>query len=314
MRLFLLIVGLLWYTCAATQSVFQHEIAVITENDNYDLGFTDRYYSNGFVFQYNGAATRSRGTHRLLHHVELAHKVYNPYKNNQSVEQVLQEMDRPYAGWLSASYHQSRLSFKHHVLRYGVTAGVMGPTALGSQVQNGWHRLIGLYRVLGWEYQLRNEAGLNVAVDYYHSLVAAAPERQLTLHVVAKAMLGNTFTNAAAGLLLKTGNIHPDAWSGFWNGNLGGKPEHPGKKEFIFFVEPLLVWQGYNATVQGGLFNRNKGPYTTGVAPLVLQARTGLVYTGNRIGFRWYYTFRTREGNLMKAGEQWGTIGLSVRF
>lgn len=306
------------YTAALTaqqHKILKHEITVITDNDNYDLEFTDRYYSNGFIIQYNRLAKpQSKTIDKKILRFEAAHKVYNPYVNNKSIQEVLANMDRPYAGWLSASAGITQIKNTESVWQYDVTVGIMGPGARGRQIQQGWHKLVGLYEVFGWEYQLKNEAGFNLSSGYYHSLIKSAPQKNISLHTVTKAMLGNTFTNASAGLLFKTGWLNSEKESGYWSGNLGGSSKSFKRNEFIFFIEPLLQYQIYNATVQGGLFRNDKGPFTGNIEPLVFQTKTGIMFTGNKFGFRWYYTFRTKEATAMKTGEHWGSIGATLRF
>jgi lipid A 3-O-deacylase len=294
---------------------FQQEITVITDNDNYDFELTDRYYSNGFIIQYNKAVNKLSNTiDKKILRFEAAHKVYNPYINNQSLQLVVKNMDRPYAGWLYLSGGITQISKKQNVLLYGAAVGIMGPGARGRQIQNGWHKIIGIYETYGWEYQLQNEAGFNLSAEYYHSLVKAKPGKNISLHTLTRATLGNTFTNASAGFLLKTGWLNSENESGYWSGNLGASSSSFKRNEFIFFLEPALQYQAYNATVQGGLFIKDKGPFTTGINPFVFQTKTGIMLSGNRMGLRWYYTFRTKEGSNMKQGEHWGSIGATYRF
>ena len=316
-KLFVLFVFLLYAvtTIAQQHKTVTQEITVITDNDNYDFELTDRYYSNGFIIQYNRMAKpTSNNVAKKILRFEAAHKVYNPYVNNKSLQDVLANMDRPYAGWLSASAGITQIKTNQSVVQYGVIVGIMGPGARGRQIQNGWHKLIGIYPTFGWEYQLNNEAGFNLSADYYHSLLKAAPSKNISLHTVTRATVGNTFTNASAGLLLKTGWLNPENETGYWSGNLGSSSKNFKRNEFIFFLEPVLLYQAYNATLEGGMFIKNKGVFTTGIKPLVFQTKTGIMLTGNRMGFRWYYTFRTREGSSMKTGEHWGSIGLTYRF
>lgn len=292
------------------------EINVITDNDNYDLELTDRYYSNGFIIQYNWLAkNKSNRVAKVIYRTEFAHKVYNPYKNNESLALVTANLDRPFAGWLSVTAGTTRITKKENVWLYNITVGIMGPGALGEEVQQNWHKLVGLYKVYGWkEYQLKNELGFNLNAEYYHSIIQSEPQKNLSLHLVSKATLGNTFTNASAGVLFKTGWLNAEHESGYWSSNLGVNEKTFRKNEFIFFLEPTIQYQAYNATIQGGLFRTDKGNFTTEIEPFVFQTKTGFMLTGNKVGFRWYYTFRGREGSLMKKGEHWGTIGLSFRF
>lgn len=295
---------------------YSKELTVITDNDNYDFELTDRYYSNGFIFNFNWLAATATGKKYLkkINRLEAGHKVFNPYKNNESQQLVLQNMDRPFAGWLYGSYGITKIYRNSSVLLYGGTIGIMGPSARGRQIQKGWHRIIGLYDVYGWEYQLNDELGLNGNVEYYHSLIKSNGKNNISIHLATQANLGNTFTNASAGLLIKTGKLNLEEETGYWSANLTGNTKVPVKKEIVFFLEPTVQVQGYNATLQGGLFRKDKGPFTSTVKPVVLQAKIGTIVPGNVAGLRLYYTFRTREGGTMKLGEHWGSIGLTVRF
>jgi lipid A 3-O-deacylase len=311
---------LIFFVCVVTAQKqnlksFKQEITVITDNDNYDFELTDRYYSNGFIIQYNRAAKpKHPATIKKLLQFEAAHKVYNPYTNRHSVQNVLLFMDRSFAGWLGVSAGVTQIKKNENILQYGVSVGILGPSARGRQIQEGWHKLIGLYKVYGWEYQVNDEWGLNFSGAYYHSLMRSKQGNNISLHAVGQATAGNTLTNAAAGLLLKTGWLNKENETGYWSGNLGDKSESFKRNEFIFFFEPVLQYQVYNATVQGGLFINDKGLYTGSIEPLVFQTKTGIMFTGNRFGLRWYYTFRTKEATAMRKGEHWGSIGATVRF
>jgi lipid A 3-O-deacylase len=313
---FAVLLLLLSFRLSAQSKIHKQEITIITDNDNYDFELLDRYYSNGFILQYNRVAGKtSPGIIKKINRFELGHKVYNPITNRRSVANVLANMDRPFAGWFYGSYGATVFNKKKNIVEYTLTAGIMGPSALGAEVQKGWHQLIGLYKVYGWEYQLKNTAGINLSAAYYHSIIPAAAKRSFTMHLVSKAELGTIFSNTAAGFLIKTGWLNKDEkQSGYWMGNLGADAKTFNRKEFIFFMEPVIQYQAFNATVQGGLFNDDKGPFVTGIEPFVFQVKTGMMFTGNDAGIRWYYTFRTKEGSRMRKGEHWGSIGVSVRF
>lgn len=314
--LFILLFVCLTPHLRAQSNIHQQEINIITDNDNYDFELTDRYYSNGFIIQYNRVASKApAGFIKKINRFELGHKVYNPVTNRRSTENVLANMDRPFAGWFYGSYGSTLFKKSKSIMEYTFAAGIMGPSALGAEVQQGWHRFIGLYKVYGWEYQLKNTAGMQASLAYYHSLLPVESTRGLTVHMASKAEVGTIFSNASAGFLVKTGWLNKEEkQSGYWMGHLGADAKTFNRKEFIFFLEPLVQYQAYNATVQGRLFSNDKGPFTTGIQPWVMQVKTGMFITGNDLGLRWYYTFRTKEGSSMFKGEHWGTIGLSFRF
>lgn len=301
---------------AQEQGGFGSEITLLSENDNYDFGKTDRYYSNGLMWQYNTLG-RTKSTSRWLKKInnwEAGIQIFNPYRNNQSLQLVMQLMDRPYAGWLYGSYGQTRIYPTGNVLQFGISAGVVGPASQAQQVQEYWHRLWRLYKVYAWDRQVKNEPGVNFHLRWWPQLYRDAAGR-FSMHGLTAATLGNTFTHARIGLLLQTGRLSPTVSGVFWGAALDRNERYSRRPtEFIFFAEPSLMLQAYNATLQGGMFVSDKGPFLTPIQGWVAQARLGTMISGQRMAFCWYYTFRTREGARMRKGESWGSIGITYRF
>ena len=69
--------------------------------------------------------------------------------------------DRPYAGYLAGTgtlLHET--AGEQTVL--ALTLGVVGPLALGAEVQNGFHRIIHVDTAQGWSHQLPNEPAVQV--------------------------------------------------------------------------------------------------------------------------------------------------------
>ena len=237
------IVTLLLISCFAfvqaqdTSSVYTKEFTLITENDNYNFTRQDRYYSNGLFLRYQWLA-KNVSSPRLatkLHHIELGHMIYNPHLNRRSLEQVLEQQDRPYAGWLYGSYGQTNVFNDEHVLQFDGAVGILGPGAKGKEVQTNYHKIIGLYKLYGWENQLQNEVGVNASVRYYQPLIAAT--KNFSLHAAGKATLGNTFTNASAAVLLKLGKLEDEQYTAYWTGRLGqNRPDGCGLPELAFAV------------------------------------------------------------------------------
>ena len=299
----------------AQEKLLTKELLVLTENDNYDFGGTDRYYSNGFILQYNTLDKKTPRNKYLksIHNWEAGIKIYNPIRNNRSLALVTELMDRPYAGWTYLSYGKTQIAAIGNVLQYQLTAGIMGPASQAQQVQEAWHRIWGIYRLYGWELQVNNALGINAQAAYYPQ-IHRSDDHRFRMHGVLQSAVGNTFTHAIVGMLFQTGKLQPAHQSAWWGAALGKKEKGPAKHESIFFVEPSIMLQAYNATIQGGMLVSDKGKFITPIRGLVGQLRTGMLLSGNRNSFRWYYTFRTKEGARMQRAEAWGSIGLSHRF
>jgi lipid A 3-O-deacylase len=290
------------------------EITVISENDNYNFSIKDRYYTNGFFIKYNKLGKEST-TAKTIHRIEAGQKIYSPFYNRRNIASVLSTMDRPYAAWLYAGYGQTKIKDNGNVLLFDVNAGIVGPSALGKEIQTGYHRIIGLYKIYGWEYQVNNEPGINAGVRYYH-LLFKNTDQKVTIHANTNAMLGNTFTNASAGILVKAGKMEKETSTAYWGGNLGnGTTQKKFPEEIIGFIEPAILYQAYNATVQGGLFVTDKGQFIAQLNPVQLIVKSGMMFTDNRVTLNITYVFKQREVKSMIApAEVFGSFAISYRF
>jgi lipid A 3-O-deacylase len=297
-------------------AVYTKEFTFVTENDNYNFTKKDRYYSNGLFLRYQWLAKKPMSTRiaNKLHRIEAGQMIFNPYLNRRSLEQVLEKQDRPYAGWLYASYGQTNVFNDESILQFDGAVGILGPAAKGKEVQTNYHKVIGLYKLYGWENQLQNELGVNASVRYYQPLIAAT--KKFSLHATGKATLGNTFTNASAGVLLKLGKLEDEQYSAYWTGRLGqSNTQQRHKTEFIFFLEPMLMAQAYNATVQGGLFREDKGNYTSELNPFIYIVKTGFILSNRQTSFSAYYHIKQREAKTMiDKYEIYGAFAFSIRF
>lgn len=301
-----------------TSLSFRKEFSLITENDNYNFTLHDRYYTNGFFLRLNWLKKSETGNNVLktIHRTEAGQMLYNSYYNRRSQARVLETMDRPYAGWLYGSYGQTKIFSNQDVLQYDGIVGILGPAAMGKQVQTWYHKVIHLYAIYGWEYQLQNEAGINASVKYYHSLVKKNAGNHLSLHAVGKAMLGNTFTNASAGLLLKFGRTEQEENSSYWSAQMGERMKQAKHKtELYAFLEPSVMAQAYNATVQGGMFRTYKGYYVSALNPFLYLIKGGAVLSGQKAAFTITYTVKQREAkSMIDEVEVYGAFGVSFRF
>lgn len=308
----------IWLHAQDSSRAYRKEISIITENDNYNFTLHDRYYSNGFFIRYNWLSKKQRAENvlKIINRVEAGQMIFNSYYNRRSIERVLQTMDRPYAGWLYGSLGQTKIFSNKDILKYDALVGILGPAALGKQIQTGYHRLLMLYNIYGWEYQVKNEIGLNASVQYYRSLIKNKPGQPFAVHAVAKAMLGNTFTNASAGMLIKFGNTEREENNSYWGGRLGQpKKTSIHKLEAFLFLEPTLMVQAYNATVQGGLLRSDKGLYVSELHPFNYVIKGGAVISGRQSGLSITYTLKQKEAkSMIDKMEVYGAFGVYYRF
>jgi lipid A 3-O-deacylase len=190
---------------------------VTVENDFF-AGY-DRHYTNGiqaaFVVKNDELPDAVRGLPPFRFNasedvvVAVGQRIFTP--SGTEVESTVSG-ERPYAGWL---YGLADVRTRHDddiVDHLTVTVGVVGPAALGRQVQNGFHPLVGKPEANGWNGQLRNEPAVTVGYERTWLGVARGSfdGRPFDLSTRVGATLGNVYTYANAGAVLRYGSHLPN--------------------------------------------------------------------------------------------------------
>ena len=223
--------------------------------------------------------------------------------------------DRPYAGWLFGAVSLvSSTATQFGGLELQV--GVVGPSALGRQAQNGVHRLRNLDRANGWSYQLKDEVGVNLIFSrkwrYNQELGFGGLAVGLVPSVTGS--LGNVLTYASAGLVLRLGNN--------LSADFGPPRNRPAISGSAFF-EPGEGFSWYVfAGIEGRAVARNifldgnslQDSRSVERIPGVADASLGAVAMLGRARLTASYTFRSREFNAQPQSAQYGSLSLSVRF
>lgn len=202
---------------------------VYSENDKYFAG-TDEHYTNGLKLSALSTDLRTLAdkdspptslgglipadSPRKIG-ISLGQNIYTP-QDTQATAYLPD--DRPYAGWLYLGlalhvYHPPATADDAACLDVvEVTAGVVGPAALGREFQNGFHDVIDVAHAEGWDHQIHNEPGLNLVYErkYRFSTRRARTGWGADLIPHAGLSLGNVFTYANAGFEVRAGYCLPD--------------------------------------------------------------------------------------------------------
>ena len=193
------------------------QIQVFIENDK-STG-SDRYYTNGFKLGggveiplvgeaikpipeaiINFLASEGPGGASPTNHLGFAigQNIYTP--RDISVAEN-QPFDRPWAAWLYVGSIVQRVR-GNRLDTAELDIGVVGPAALGRQVQSGWHALIGADQPKGWANQIPNELAFMAA--YLQKRRYGSDSFQIVPH--AGVTLGTVLTLARAGGIVRYGN------------------------------------------------------------------------------------------------------------
>ncbi|RYE26791.1 MAG: lipid A deacylase LpxR family protein, partial [Sphingobacteriaceae bacterium] len=286
-----------------------------TDNDAYLAQGSDRYYTNGLFIYFRHALQTDTSDQKLFGKTlgfEIGQKMYNP---QSAFIPAAFYVDRPFAGYLYVGSSLQYLYKNESALKLSVQLGVTGSAALARQAQELVHRTIGFYTPQGWQYQIRNNVGVNFSGDYDRLIFRSG---WLDLAVNAAANLGTTFTGAGVGLALRFGTFNPlynsVSTSGLTAKNRVIKEVH--RREFFFYLKPSVNYIAYDATVQGGLFGSDNNPQeiTKKPQPFVLSQEFGGNLTAGHWAFNLAAIFKTREVKSMIRAHQWGSATFLYRF
>ena len=212
--------------------------------------------------------------------------------------------DRPYAAYLYASFFRtSRAGRGRQQLTTAVEAGFIGPAAGGKQLQTRIHRATGNAEPRGWDYQIRNDVVIGYRVGYEKPLLAAAGTAELL--GTAAASLSTLCTYAGTGVRLRAGHLGA--------GTEPGERAAPGRWRLAAeaSLEGRLI--GYDATLQGGVFNRSS-PYTLAAGEVrraVLRSVGGVMLAHGGLQLAATATWLTPEFAGGRA-HRWAELGLTA--
>lgn len=284
------------------------EFTFTTENDAYLFQKKDAYYTNGFAFTLRTAGEK-KGI-RVMHTYELGQKIYTPLLRKTTGPQ---DIDRPYCGYLYAQYTRTRFPVGDAILQYGATIGQVGPYSLGENVQSSYHKMLGYARFTGWQYQVQNSLGADLSIRYARTVLQ---DSSLFKWVpVAEASVGSNFTYARLGAYLCIGIFEKNQQSALWNARIqrnGSRQER--SYELFGYWYPQVLLQGYNVTVEGGLFSKGSGAVLGDPQRVMFQQHLGLCYASGRISANLALVIQSRETTRQINLQRYGSVQLSYRF
>lgn len=304
--LLLLLTAFLMTIPSNAQKQRHHFIQITSDNDSYTLTRNDGYYTNGLkiLFGWNSQTDNSNTTIRTL---EIGQLMYNAKNGSYKRKE---ELDRPVSAFLYARYGQIQFTPKENLISWGLNLGTIGPPALGRQMQQTIHSLFNMYKPQEWDYQLKTEVGLNADFTWSPALQLGTHQQSpFRILPVLSGSLGNTFTGASAGPVFSLGKMGSNSQTIFWNSHLN----NPSSESFVYFY-PEMVLGIYNATIQGGLFRSDKGPYTGKLNHIRYRQTLGWMHSGPVFNIGLGLVFDSKESKTQTHSQWYGRVQLGVAF
>lgn len=140
----------------------------------------------------------------------LSHRIFTP-GDLETSEPI--EDDLPYSAILTLTLTTGAQS-ERHMDAANLTIGIVGPAALGEEIQNGIHSMIGSTEVQGWDNQIDNELLINVGWEHRYRALAWGDVGGWRSDVILQggATLGNLMSQLTAGVGLRFGWNLPDVY------------------------------------------------------------------------------------------------------
>lgn len=312
---------LLAAACTFAQKTYINEIGAQTDNDSYLLQGSDRYYTDGY-YMYFRHALSAEGSAALQNKVlgfEFGQKIFNPQSGSIADYQGVDHpelVDRPFAAYLYVGSTLNLLYKNESSLKLSAQIGVVGPGALGKQIQDWVHDNFGFYHPSGWEYQIDNDAELNLSAEYKRLL---ARSESIDVSLDAYGNLGNGFSGAGIGPVFRLGNFNQlfnsVTTQSTVTRNTSVAPLH--NNEIFFYYKPMINYVAYDATLQGSLFKKRAADsreITLDKEPFIFSNQVGVAFTANRFEFDIAAIFQSKTDKEMRLSEQWGTVTGLYRF
>ncbi len=294
---------------------YKNEFGFRSDNDSYLAYGQDRYYTNGLFIHFRRATDQEKLTKKvgkLIWEVEAGQKMYNAQSGQIP---TIQDVDRPFAAYLYLGGSLNFLYKNENTLKISLQAGTIGPDAKGEEAQEFMHSTFGFYDLNGWQWQVKNEAGLNASINYKH-LLHRSDRGNTDFTIDSYANIGNTFAGAGTGLLFRAGILRPLYHSAITESTVSNNSTDGDliDRELFFYARPMLHYVAYDATIEGGLFTKDKGPVTFDVKPLVFSQQAGVIYSKDRWTIDFSLIFKSRELKSVAKPHQYGSAALSYRF
>ena len=278
--------------------------------DNDYFSATDKNYTQGYSLELVAPFLEKNPVSLVLiqpkkfelrHGLAVEHIGYTPSRIGPA---EVQYGERPFAAAIMLkNFVIATDTLQQSRLHSSLNIGLIGPGALGREMQTSIHKVTGNTIPQGWRNQIQNDLVLTYDLGYEKQLLRAQDWGSLSAN--SSARLGTLFTNASLGLQTTVGLIN----SPFTALNA------PKRFQLYAYSQVSGSLIGYDATLQGGVFNK-KSPYTipsNEIERFTGQFNYGFVLQTKSLYLEYFRAAITREFESGKA-TRWGGIRIGLQL
>lgn len=278
--------------------------------DNDFFTATDDYYTQGITLEMVHPKLLKNPMTRLLFQPKNTVRIYGlradhyGYTPTSIRSEDILYGDRPFCSNLSvAAFSIAVDTLRQRRISSALSIGVMGPAAGSEGMQKAIHRWLNNIPPLGWMHQIKNDLILNYRIDFEQNIWRNGC--CLLLNAGARVNFGTHTNKVSAGFTFILGQMnnpfHSSVKTKRWNAYL--------------YARAQTGFTLYDATLQGGLFNRNS-PYVIPASELTrftFQGDFGFVVQLRKLYLEYSQSVLTKE---FKTGmvHRWGGIRIGTAF
>ncbi len=269
-----------------------HYFRVYYENDFFTG--TDRDYTQGIQLEWVNPS---------LQHFPLTHLLWKPkhsvvkyglalenngYTPNHLDYTQIQYGDRPYAGVILLKTFLTAINEdRRERISTTLSTGLIGPWAGDEDMQKDIHHWIHYIQPLGWGNQIKNDVVVDYQMNYEREFLSINDCFSLSSYASARA--GTLSNKATAGATAILGKFYSP---------FSSEKKGPAKKiQFYLYDHPAMSVIGYDATLQGGMFDRSS-VYTIpekDISRITFVNRWGIVVIFRKLYLEYYQSGNTQE-------------------
>lgn len=287
-------------------------------------GTSDQYYTSGLRLGYTsgtnavpdflagiGHAVWGDGVQRVS--FDISQSIFTP-RNTQLVRP--DPRDRPYAGYLNATLGLLQDTDNTRSV-LALSLGVVGPSALGRTVQNGFHDIIGDTPNRGWHYQLQDEPAFEVLAERTWRLpITQFSGLEADALPSLTAGVGTVRDYVQAGVSFRLGQgLGSDFGTPRIRPGMSGSDAYTPTRPFAWYVFAGADGQGIARDVflDGSTFRSHSPSVTKRPYLGELEAGLAAMFYGVRVTYT--QTWQTESFTRQKSGLfNFGSLALSARF
>lgn len=218
--------------------------------------------------------------------------------------------DRPYAGWLYASFMVTATG-KRDMDLFSLDLGIVGPDSYAEETQTQIHKWIDSQLPMGWHHQLKDEPGADLVYQKKYKLIRGGT-KLVAFEVIPHGggAAGNVHDYVDVGCLLRLGYNMPDDF-----GVLRMEPAIRGVNVShiggYLFVDTEGKYVLRNLTLDGNTF---RDSHSVPKEDTVGELTGGVCIRAYNLDIVYAYTYRTREFKGQDEPERYGSLALSYTF